>query len=112
MVKIIIDYCFVLARGDKGFRQFIKYTLLRVEATITNFESGGISKILANPDNYVIAKRIMSLYNGFIDQLTDEEKAAIKRIRYGKIKQEEYESFYGGVYIQCVLLMLPLIRKR
>lgn len=62
---------------------------MKTKVTTTNFASGGIGKILVNPDNYVIAQRNMSLYGGFMDQLNDEAKTAIKRIRHGKIKQED-----------------------
>ena len=53
---MIADYGFVLARGDKGYRHFLKYTLFEVEKCISNFESEGISRTLERPDNYVIAK--------------------------------------------------------
>lgn len=52
---MITDYGFVLARGDKGFRHFLKYTLFEVEKCISNFESKGISRTLEWPDNYVVA---------------------------------------------------------
>ena len=98
---MITDYGFVLARGDEGFRHFLKYTLFEVEKCISNFESNGISRTLERPDNYVIAKRIKSLYTEYIDGLSEEEKDAVKKIRYGKIRYEEYASFYGGVYKMC-----------
>ena len=53
------------------------------------------------PGIYVIAKRIRSLYTECIDGLSDDEKDAIKKIRYGKVRYEEYASFYGGVYKIC-----------
>ena len=53
---MITDYGFVLARGDKRFRHFLKYTLFEVEKCISNFESKGISRTLERTDNYVIAK--------------------------------------------------------
>lgn len=95
---MITDYGFVLARGDKGFRHFLKYTLFEVEKCISNFESKGISRTLEKPDNYVIAKRI---YTEYIDGLSGDEKDAVKKIRYGKVRYEEYASFYGGVYKIC-----------
>lgn len=98
---MITDYGFVLARGDKGFRHFLKYTLFEAEKCISNFESKGISRTLERPDNYVIAKRIKSLYTEYIDGLSDDEKDAVKKIRYGKVRYEEYASFYGGVYKMC-----------
>ncbi|MBQ6920481.1 MAG: hypothetical protein IJQ72_01105 [Bacilli bacterium] len=98
---MITDYGFVLARGDKGFRHFFKYTLFEVEKCISNFESKGISRTLVRPDNYVIAKRIKSLYTEYIDGLNDDKKDAVKKIRNGKVRYEEYASFYGGVYKIC-----------
>lgn len=74
---MITDYGFVLARGDKGFRHFLKYTLFEVEKCISNFESKGISRTLEKPDNYVIAKRI---YTEYIDGLSGDEKDAVKKI--------------------------------
>lgn len=71
---MITDYGFVLARGDKGFRRFLKYTLFEVGKCISNFESKGISRTLERPDNYVIAKRIKSLYTEFIDVLCEMGK--------------------------------------
>lgn len=98
---MITDYGFVLAREDKGFRHFLKYTLFEVEKCISNFESNGISRTLERPDNYVIAKRIKSQYTEYIDGLSEEEKDAVKKIRYGKVRYKEYASFYGGVYKMC-----------
>lgn len=98
---MITDYGFVLARGDKGFRNFLKYTLFEVEKCISNFESNGISRTLERPDNYVIAKRIKSQYTEYIDGLSEEEKDAVKKIRYCKVRYKEYASFYGGLYKMC-----------
>ena len=71
---MITDYGFVLARGDKGFRHFLKFTLFEVEKCISNFESKGISRTLERPNNYVIVKRIKSLYTEYIDGLSNDEK--------------------------------------
>ena len=91
----------MFARDDKGFRHFLKHTLFEVEKCISNFESEGISRTLVRPDNYVIAMRIISLYTEYIDGLSDDEKDAVKKIRYGKVRYEEYASFYCGVYKMC-----------
>lgn len=93
---MILNYGFVLAKGDKGFRRFLKYTLLKMETTITNFESDGISKTLEILDHYVIAKRIKSLFVEFMGSLNEEDKNVIKRIKRGRIRYQDYPSFYGG----------------
>ena len=98
---MMTDYGFVLARGDKGFRHFLKYTLFEADTTIMNFESKDISSTLERVDSYVIAKRIKRLYQEFLDQLTEEEKYVVDRIRRGKIRYQEYASFYGGPYRPC-----------
>ena len=98
---MMTDYGFVLARGDKGFRHFLKYTLFEADTTIANFESKDIRSTLERADSYVIARRIKRLYQEFLDQLTEEEKYVVDRIRRGKIRYQEYASFYGEPYKPC-----------
>ena len=92
----------LLARGDKGFRHFLKYTLFEVEKCISNFESKEISRTLEKPDNYVIAKRIKSLYTEYIDGLSEEEKDAVKKIDMARSGMRNMRVSMV-VYIRCAM---------
>ena len=109
---MLLDYGFVIDRGDRGFKNFIKYTMQKVEMIIGNFECNGLERIKEQPDSYALAKTIKRLYCNFLNELNDNEKEVVKRIRYGKIKQDEYLDVYGKIYQLCYAKWERIFFKR
>ncbi|MDY4819362.1 MAG: hypothetical protein SO206_03790 [Bacilli bacterium] len=92
---MMTDYGFILARGDKDFRHFLRYTLFEADMAILNFDKKDIRSVLEKADSYVIVKRTRRLYQELLDQLNEDERKVVNRIRHVKIRHQEYASVYS-----------------
>lgn len=90
-----LDYGFVVAHSNIGFKNFIKYTLFHIKTCISDFESKS-EIIKPDPAKYVLAKRLYNLYEDFKSKLTIDELEILDNIKYrnrDKIFDEEDYAF-------------------
>ena len=76
-----LDYGFLIAHSNIGFRNFIKYTLFRINTCISDFEDKH-EIIKPDPAKYVLAKSLYKLYEEFELKLTSDELIVLNDLKY------------------------------
>ena len=124
-VELFIDH------SEKGFKQFIRYTLRRANDIVDEYERGDICFI--NDEDYALAKTILSYYKYFARELGIKQKRVLEIISHGHYEEltDDYydtlevvynkweklffsneKQLYKGICHERLGILLKAIRKR
>ena len=68
-VELFIDH------SEKGFKQFIRYTIRRADDIVSRYENGDI--LFVEDEDYALAKTILSYYKYFVRELGIKQKRVL-----------------------------------
>ena len=96
-VELFIDH------SEKGFKQFIRYTLRRANDIVDEYERGDICFI--NDEDYALAKTILSYYKYFVRELEIKQKRVIEIISHGHY-EDLTDDYYDTLVQQTPLTFI------
>ena len=124
-VELFIDH------SEKGFKQFIRYTLRRANDIVCQYEDGDI--LFVEDEDYALAKTILNYYKRFYLELGIKQKRVIEIISHGHYEDltddyydtlevvygkwekwffAEEKQLYKNISLERLGILLKAIRKR
>ena len=86
-----LEYTYTITKSNIGFRNFIKHDLFRIRTDVNSYEDKyNYTNVV--PEQYALAKRILTIYEEYYDSLSLDEKDALETMKMRrKEKPLDYE---------------------
>lgn len=92
-----LQYTYTIMKSNIGFRNFIKHDLFRIRTDVNSYEDKyNYTNVV--PEQYALAKRILTIYEEYYDSLSLDEKDALKTMKMRR-KHSSFESINKNIFI-------------
>ena len=98
-----LDFGYLINKGPRGFRDFLKSTLPRIEEDIITFENKSLLSSFESPEKYSLAITIKKKYSEYVKTLSMNELLAIEQTKYKRKEIELDDETYKEAFDSALL---------